>query len=77
MPHESPRSGAARMRRTSVLPQAKPWRRADSFRPSKCNRRGSLRDKPSRGACGITFEKFQDIKQGDVIEAYRMEQIEV
>ena len=27
--------------------------------------------------CGITFEKFQDIKQGDVIEAYLMEQIEV
>ena len=27
--------------------------------------------------CGITFEKFQDIKQGDVIEAYLMEQIEL
>ena len=27
--------------------------------------------------CGITFEKFQDIKQGDVIEAFIMEQIEV
>ena len=27
--------------------------------------------------CGITFEKFQDIKVGDVIEAYLMEQIEV
>ena len=27
--------------------------------------------------CGITFEKFQDIKEGDVIEAYLMEQIEV
>ncbi|OUN06850.1 translation initiation factor IF-2 [Flavonifractor sp. An92] len=27
--------------------------------------------------CGITFEKFQDIKQGDVIEAFLMEQIEV
>ena len=25
----------------------------------------------------ITFEKFQDIKEGDVIEAYLMEQIEV
>ena len=31
----------------------------------------------SRGVCGITFEKFQDIKEGDVIEAYLMEQIEV
>ena len=27
--------------------------------------------------CGITFEKFQDIKEGDVIEAYLMEQSEV
>ena len=27
--------------------------------------------------CGITFEKFQDIKEGDVIEAFIMEQIEV
>jgi translation initiation factor IF-2 len=27
--------------------------------------------------CGITFEKFNDIKEGDVIEAYIMEQIAV
>ena len=27
--------------------------------------------------CGITFEKFQDIKEGDVEEAYLMQQIEV
>ena len=27
--------------------------------------------------CGITFEKFQDIKEGDIIEAVLMEQIEV
>ena len=27
--------------------------------------------------CGITFEKWQDIKEGDVIEAFLMEQIEV
>ncbi len=27
--------------------------------------------------CGITIEKFQDIKVGDVIDAYVMEQIEV
>ena len=38
---------------------------------------GSPRDGTSRGACGITFEKFQDIKEGDVIEAFLMEQIEV
>ena len=29
------------------------------------------------GKCGITFEKFQDIKEGDIIEAFVMEQIEV
>ena len=27
--------------------------------------------------CGITIEKFQDIKEGDIIEAFIMEQIEV
>ena len=27
--------------------------------------------------CGITFEKFQDIKEGDIVEAYLREQIEV
>ena len=26
--------------------------------------------------CGITFEKFQDIKEGDIIEAFLMEEIE-
>lgn len=29
------------------------------------------------GRCGIIFEKFQDIKKGDTVEAYVMEQIEV
>ena len=29
------------------------------------------------GKCGITFETFQDIKEGDIIEAFVMEQIEV
>ena len=27
--------------------------------------------------CGITIEKYQDIKEGDVIEAFQMEQVEV
>ena len=27
--------------------------------------------------CGITFEKWQDIKEGDIIEAFIMEQIQV
>ena len=26
--------------------------------------------------CGITFEKFQDIKEGDVVECYVMEEVE-
>ena len=33
----APHGGAARLRRTSVLPQAKPRRRANSFRPSRSN----------------------------------------
>ena len=27
------------------------------------------------GKCGITFEKFQDIKEGDVIECFVMEEV--
>ncbi len=27
--------------------------------------------------CGITFEKWQDIKEGDIIEAFLMEQIQL
>ena len=27
--------------------------------------------------CGITLEKFNDVKEGDIIEAYIMEQIKV
>jgi len=27
--------------------------------------------------CGLSVEKFNDIKEGDVIEAYHMEQIKV
>ena len=37
----------------------------------------SVRDVAQGYECGITFEKFQDIKVGDVIEAFLMEQIEV
>jgi len=29
------------------------------------------------GPCGITIEKYGDVKIGDVIEAFIMEQIEV
>ena len=65
------------MRRTSVLPQAKPWRRANSVRLSSSRERGPRGMEYPVGRCGITFEKFQDIKEGDIIEAYLMEQIEV
>ena len=37
----------------------------------------SVKEVAQGNECGITFEKFQDIKEGDVIEAYLMEQIEV
>ena len=37
----------------------------------------SVREVAQGYECGITFEKFQDIKVGDVIEAFLMEQIEV
>ncbi len=37
----------------------------------------SVKEVASGYECGITFEKHQDIKQGDVIEAFIMEQIQV
>ena len=37
----------------------------------------SVKEVASGYECGITFEKFQDIKAGDIIEAFLMEQIEV
>ena len=37
----------------------------------------SVKEVASGYECGITFEKFQEIKVGDVIEAFLMEQIEV
>ncbi len=37
----------------------------------------SVKEVASGYECGITFEKWQDIKEGDVIEAFLMEQIEV
>ena len=45
--------------------------------PRACGIIGAPTGLISRGVCGITIEKFQDIKEGDVIEAYLMEQIEV
>ena len=37
----------------------------------------SVREVAHGYECGITIEKYQDIKEGDVIEAFQMEQIEV
>ncbi len=37
----------------------------------------SVKEVASGYECGITFEKFQDIKEGDIIEAFIMEQIKV
>ncbi|MBQ5584656.1 MAG: translation initiation factor IF-2, partial [Ruminiclostridium sp.] len=37
----------------------------------------SVKEVASGYECGITFEKHQDIKVGDVIEAFIMEQIQV
>ncbi len=37
----------------------------------------SVKEVASGYECGITFEKFQDIKEGDIVEAFLMEQIEV
>ena len=37
----------------------------------------SVKEVASGYECGITFEKFQDIKENDIIEAYLMAQIEV
>ena len=37
----------------------------------------SVREVAAGYECGVTFEKFQDIKENDIIEAYLMEQIEV
>jgi len=37
----------------------------------------SVKEVASGYECGITIEKFQDIKEGDIIEAFLMEQIEV
>ena len=65
------------MRRARFYPLIKPWRRRNLFPPSISIPRGAPRNTYSVGMCGITFEKFQDIKEGDIVEAFLMEQIEV
>ena len=53
-------------------------RRANFISPEHFkSQRGPRGMEHSVGKCGITFEKFQDIKEGDIVEAYLMEQIEV
>ena len=70
-------AAAALLRRTSVFAAGGNLGAGGNYSARACKVPGSPRDGTSRGACGITFEKFQDIKQGDIIEAYLMEQIEV
>ena len=43
----APHSGAALLRRTSVLPQAKPWRRGNSFAPSSLKFPGIQKETPA------------------------------
>ena len=38
---------------------------------------GSQKEVAQGYECGITIEKYGDVKEGDVIEAFIMEQIEV
>ena len=46
--------------------------------PEQMKRNGvPARCSASCGVCGITIEKFGDVKIGDVIEAFIMEQIQV
>ena len=45
--------------------------------PPSSASRDSVKEVAQGYECGITFEKFQDIKEGDIVEAYLMEQIEV
>ena len=68
---------AARLRCTSVFPYGENLGAGRIHFARACKITGSPRDGTSRGVCGITFEKFQDIKEGDIVEAYLMEQIEV
>jgi len=37
----------------------------------------SVKEVPSGYECGLSIEKFNDIKEGDVVEAFTMEQIQV
>ena len=37
----------------------------------------SVKEVPSGYECGLSIEKFNDIKEGDIVEAFTMEQIEV
>ena len=51
-------------------------RRRNSFPPSIV-KFGVPQNRRFCGACGIGIKKYSDIKEGDVIEAFMMEQIEV
>ncbi len=75
MPHEYPRSGRAKWRVKSE-PKAEICAGGIYFRRAFQNL-GSPQNRRFCGACGIGIEKYSDIKEGDIIEAFVMEQIEV
>ena len=77
MPREAPAARGRRRCAVQVFCRRQNLGAGRIYSARACKVPGSPRDGTSRGACGITFEKFQDIKQGDIIEAYLMEQIEV
>ena len=79
MPHETPHSGGgafAPYKRFGPAAQNLGAGRIHSARAFQIQRGPRGMGHPV-GKCGITFEKFQDIKEGDIVEAYLMEQIEV
>ena len=54
-----------------------PWSVRSAAIASLQRFKDSVKEVAAGYECGITFEKFQDIKEGDIIEAFVMEQIEV
>ena len=73
----SPPKAGRRLRRTSVLGQRhKTLAQGEFTSPEHLKSRGPRGMEHPVGKCGITFEKFQDIKEGDIIEAFIREEIE-
>ena len=60
----APHSGAALLRRTSVLPQAKPWRRGNSLAPSISNSPGIQKKKHLQSRCFFFWRCHPDLNWG-------------